>query len=182
MRKLESYSSAGELFKSSAMEKKSMNKSDKNRRSDEDDKKEPDDADSEGWEARLGSESSRADIRREESKDKLKKKRKKEEEVRELPPDQNPVDAEWTAKTWLGALDLESVIAAALKPPEPDGSGAAFTYIRSLTRDQVATMLDDARLGGLVRWPPQPSASNPRPVVERRRERVVYRAARRFAD
>ncbi|KAL1498967.1 hypothetical protein AB1Y20_013487 [Prymnesium parvum] len=95
-----------------------------------------------------------ADVKKEEAENKKKEearaKKKKKEEVRELPPDQNPVDAEWTAKTWLGALDLESVIETALKPPEPDGSGAAFNYIRGLSRNDVEAMLNQANLGGLT--------------------------------
>ena len=84
---------------------------------------------------------------------KAKKKKKKEEEVRELPPDQNPVDAEWTAASWLKTLDLQTVISAALKPPDGDGNGAAFTYVRSLERAQVEAMLTEAGLIGLVRAP-----------------------------
>ena len=84
-------------------------------------------------------------------KEEAKKKKKKEkEEVRELPPDTNPVDAEWTAATWLKTLDLQTVISAALKPPEGDGNGAAFTYVKGLAREQVEKMLNDANLGGLV--------------------------------
>ena len=63
-----------------------------------------------------------------------KKKKKEEEDVKELPQDPNPVDQEWTCMSWLDKLNFEDVISAALKPPEGDGTGAAFTYIRSLTR------------------------------------------------
>ena len=73
--------------------------------------------------------------------------------MRELPPDQNPVDAEWTAQMWLKKFmveELATVISAALKPPEGDGHGAAFNYIKALAKSDVESLLDHAHLGGLV--------------------------------
>eukprot|EP00326_Haptolina_ericina_P037582 CAMPEP_0181244632 /NCGR_PEP_ID=MMETSP1096-20121128/42969_1 /TAXON_ID=156174 ORGANISM="Chrysochromulina ericina, Strain CCMP281" /NCGR_SAMPLE_ID=MMETSP1096 /ASSEMBLY_ACC=CAM_ASM_000453 /LENGTH=823 /DNA_ID=CAMNT_0023341205 /DNA_START=27 /DNA_END=2496 /DNA_ORIENTATION=- len=88
-----------------------------------------------------------------EAKEKRRKK-KEEDEVKELPPDTNPVDAEWTARVWLENLDIEEVIAAALKPPETSGVEGQppdqFSYVKALTRDEVERMLNEANLGGLT--------------------------------
>eukprot|EP00966_Prymnesium_polylepis_P029760 690932-Prymnesium_polylepis.1 len=51
---------------------------------------------------------------------------------------------------WLHSIDLQSVISAALKPPEANGTSAAFEYTRGLSRETVAKLLDDANLGGLT--------------------------------
>ena len=147
-------------------EGKKGNKSDRGSKTDRDDPKkkgkgkdgdkkdegsgEADEAD----EAAKEEEKAKKDEAEAKKKEEAKKKKKREkEEVRELPPDQNPVDAEWTAASWLKTLDLQTVISAALKPPEGDGNGAAFTYVKNLQRDQVEKMLNDANLGGLVRTP-----------------------------
>ena len=80
-----------------------------------------------------------------------KKKEKAKNEVKELPPDPNPLDQEWSTPTWLTTLlNIQQVISAALKPPEGDGQGAAFTYIKALSRGQVETLLTAANLGGLT--------------------------------
>mmetsp|Transcript_34214 Transcript_34214/g.89391 ORF Transcript_34214/g.89391 Transcript_34214/m.89391 type:complete len:1055 (+) Transcript_34214:149-3313(+) len=115
----------------------------------EDKKEDGADDDDEAKKAEADAKKEEAEAKKKEEA-KAKRKKKKEEEVRELPPDQNPVDAEWTASAWLKTLDLATCISAALKPPEGDGNGAAFTYVKGLPREEVERMLNDANLGGLT--------------------------------
>ena len=88
-----------------------------------------------------------------------KKKKKKDaakEEVRELPPDPNPVDNDFTAVEWLSSLStIAPVISAALQPPgtepvepgkEAPPAGAAFKYIQQLEEDTVRKLLKEAKL------------------------------------
>ena len=42
------------------------------------------------------------------------------------------------------------MISAALKTPEPDGTGAAYEYTRGLSRESVQKLMTEANLGGLA--------------------------------
>jgi len=59
----------------------------------------------------------------------------------------------WTAAKWLATRNIALVVADALKMPAlgPD-STSQFSYVKSLTREQVEALLGEANLGGLANF------------------------------
>ena len=107
-----------------------------------------------------------------------KKKRKPKEEMKELPPDPNPVDEDFCIEKWLETLNFEATIATHLCVPE---GADAFSYIKSLSRTQVETLLSadkevllDSIIGCIANGieklckqasPPLPPPSLPAPLL-----------------
>ena len=80
-----------------------------------------------------------------------REERQRQEEELERLAKEDEDGTTWTAAKWLASRGLAKVVAAALQlPPRVAGDQSHFHFVKTMTRERLGQVLDEAKMGGLV--------------------------------